>query len=154
MSRILIIDDDDAVRNTLLRTLRGAGHTVQEAASGQEGFDLARGGAFDVVLSDLQMPGLSGLDVLRKLRDARVDSTFIILTGFGTLETAIEALRLGAVDFLQKPFLRDELLARIHSAAERRQLARQVDLLQRRSRPTGRSRASSATARPCSASRH
>jgi two-component system, NtrC family, response regulator HydG len=134
MSRILIIDDDDAVRNTLERTLRGAGHTVQAAASGDEGFELARGGAFDVVLSDLQMPGLSGLDVLRKLREARVDSTFIILTGFGTLDTAIEALRLGAVDFLQKPFLRDELLARIRSAAERRQLARQVDLLQRRSR--------------------
>jgi two-component system, NtrC family, response regulator HydG len=137
MARILIIDDDDAVRSTLERTLRGAGHTVQAAASGDEGFDLARRGGFDVVLSDLQMPGLSGLDVLRKLRDARVDSTFIILTGFGTLDTAVEALRLGAVDFLQKPFLRDELLARIHSASERRQLARQVDLLQRRDRPDG-----------------
>jgi two-component system, NtrC family, response regulator HydG len=137
MARILIIDDDDAVRSTLERTLRGAGHTVQAAASGEAGLDLARGGAFDVVLSDLQMPGLSGLDVLRRLREARVDSTFIILTGFGTLDTAIEALRLGAVDFLQKPFLRDELLARIHSASERRQLARQVDLLQRRDRPEG-----------------
>jgi DNA-binding NtrC family response regulator len=135
MSRILIIDDDDAVRSTLERTLRSAGHTVQAAASGEEGFELARGGAFDVVLSDLQMPGWSGLDVLRRLRAARVDSTFIILTGFGTLDTAIEALRLGAVDFLQKPFLRDELLARIRAAADRRQLARQVDLLQRRSRP-------------------
>lgn len=135
MPRILIIDDDEAVRATVERTLRAAGHTVQVAASGEEGFRLARGGAFDVVLSDLQMPGMSGLDVLRKLRDARVDSTFIILTGFGTLGTAIEALRLGAVDFLQKPFLRDELLARIRSAAERRVLARQVDLLQRRRRP-------------------
>jgi two-component system, NtrC family, response regulator HydG len=135
MSRILIIDDDEAVRASLERTLRTAGHAVQAAASGEAGFDLARGGTFDVVVSDLQMPGLSGLDVLRKLRDARVDSTFIVMTGFGTLDTAIEALRLGAVDFLQKPFFREELLSRIRSAAERRQLVRQVDLLQRRHRP-------------------
>jgi DNA-binding NtrC family response regulator len=137
MSRILIIDDDEAVRSSLARTLRGAGHTVEAASSGEEGFELARGGAFDVLLSDVQMPGMSGLELLRKLREARVDSTFIVMTGFGTLDTAVEALRLGAVDFLQKPFFREELLNRIRSAAERRQLVRQVDLLQRRTRPDG-----------------
>jgi two-component system, NtrC family, response regulator HydG len=137
MSRILIIDDDEAVRASLERTLRASGHTVQAAASGEQGFGLARGGAFDVILSDVQMPGISGLDLLRKLRDARVDSTFIVMTGFGTIDTAIEAMRLGAVDFIQKPFFREELLNRIRSAAERRQLVRQVDLLQRRTRGEG-----------------
>lgn len=137
MSRILIIDDDEAVRASVERTLRAAGHTVQAAVSGEQGFDLARGGVFDVILSDVQMPGISGLDLLRRLRDARVDSTFIVMTGFGTMDTAVEALRLGAVDFLQKPFFREELLNRIRSAAERRQLARQVDLLQRRTRAEG-----------------
>jgi two-component system response regulator HydG len=137
MSRILIIDDDEAVRGSLERTLRGAGHSVQAAVSGEQGFELARGGAFDVILSDVQMPGMSGLDLLRKLREARVDSTFIVMTGFGTIDTAIEAMRLGAVDFLQKPFFREELLNRIRSAAERRQLVRQVDLLQRRARGEG-----------------
>jgi len=137
MSRILVIDDDDAVRESTERILRGAGHTVQSAPSGEEGFALASGGAFDVVLSDMKMPGMSGLDVLLKLRERRVDSVFIIMTGFGTVETAVESMKLGAVDFVQKPFFRDELLMRVRAASERRQLARQVDLLQRHLRPTG-----------------
>jgi two-component system response regulator HydG len=137
MSRILLIDDDSGVRETVERTLRGAGYAVQSAASGEEGFELARGGAFDVILSDMRMPGMSGLDILRKLRDSRVDSAFIIMTGFGTVDTAVEAMKLGAVDFVQKPFFRDELLMRVRSATERRQLARQVELLQRQVEPPG-----------------
>ena len=96
---------------------------------------MAKGGAFDVILSDMRMPGISGLDILRQLRDLRVDSAFIIMTGFGTVDTAVEAMKLGAVDFVQKPFFRDELLMRVRSATERRQLARQVDLLQRQVDP-------------------
>jgi two-component system response regulator HydG len=137
MSRILLIDDDPGVRDSMERTLRAAGYGVQSAASGEEGFELARGGAFDVILSDMRMPGLSGLDILRRLRDMRVDSAFIIMTGFGTVDTAVEAMKLGAVDFVQKPFFRDELLMRVRSATERRQLARQVDLLQRQVDPPG-----------------
>jgi two-component system, NtrC family, response regulator HydG len=131
MARILLIDDDPGVRDSTGRMLRAAGYTVQAVATGEEGFDLARTDGFDVILSDMRMPGLSGIEVLRKLRDVRVDAAFIIMTGFGTVETAVEAMKLGAVDFVQKPFFRDELLMRVRSAAERRQLARQVDLLQR-----------------------
>ena len=83
------------------------------------------------------MPGISGIDVLRRLRELRVDSAFIVMTGFGTVDTAVEAMKLGAVDFVQKPFFRDELLMRVRSAADRRQLARQVDLLQRQMRGAG-----------------
>ena len=117
--------------------LRTAGYTVHSAATGEEGFDLARGGVFDVILSDMRMPGISGLDVLRKLRDVRVDAAFIVMTGFGTVDTAVEAMKLGAVDFVQKPFFRDELLMRVRSAADRRQLARQVELLERQIQPAG-----------------
>jgi len=116
--------------------LRAAGYTVQSVGTGEEGFELAKSDGFDVILSDMRMLGLSGIDVLRKLRDARVDASFIIMTGFGTVETAVEAMKLGAVDFVQKPFFRDELLMRVRSAADRRQLARQVDLLQRQFQPT------------------
>jgi two-component system response regulator HydG len=135
MARILLIDDDPGVRESTGRMLRAAGYTVQAVATGEEGFDLARSDGFDVILSDMRMPGLSGIDVLRKLRDVRVDASFIIMTGFGTVETAVEAMKLGAVDFVQKPFFRDELLMRVRSAADRRQLARQVDLLQRQIQP-------------------
>lgn len=131
MPRILVIDDDDAVRESLSRTLRSAGHTVETARTGEHGLELARSGAFDVVLSDLRMPGISGLDVFARLREQRVDSVFIMMTGFGTVETAVDAMRLGAVDFVQKPFFRDEILMRVKAAVERRQLARQVGLLQR-----------------------
>ena len=135
MSRILLIDDDAGVRDSMERTLRGAGYAVQSAPTGEEGFEMAKGGVFDVILSDMRMPGISGLDILRQLRDLRVDSAFIIMTGFGTVDTAVEAMKLGAVDFVQKPFFRDELLMRVRSATERRQLARQVDLLQRQVDP-------------------
>src|SRR3954451_2434671 len=116
------------------RMLRGAGYTVQSAETGEEGLTLARGNAFDVILSDMRMPGISGIDVLQRLREQHVDSAFIVMTGFGTIDTAVESMKLGAVDFVQKPFFRDELLMRVRSAADRRQLARQVDLLQRQIR--------------------
>ena len=131
MARILVIDDDAGVRESIARMLRSAGYTVLVAASGEEGFDLARGDAFDVILSDMRMPGLSGLDILKNLRDVNVDACFIDMTGFGTVDTAVEAMKLGAVDFVQKPFFRDELLMRVRAATDRRQLARQVTLLQR-----------------------
>src|SRR4051812_7930786 len=116
------------------RMLRGAGYTVEAAASGEDGVAMAKGNIYDVILSDMRMPGISGLDVLKRLRDQRVDSAFIVMTGFGTVDTAVEAMKLGAVDFVQKPFFRDELLMRVKSVADRRQLARQVDLLQRQAR--------------------
>src|SRR5687768_4642829 len=137
MPRILVIDDDPGVRDSMERMLRVAGYTVQSVPTGEDGFELAKGGSFDVVLSDMRMPGLSGLDVLRKLREMRVDAAFIIMTGFGTVDTAVEAMKLGAVDFVQKPFFRDELLMRVRSAADRRQLARQVELLERHMEPPG-----------------
>jgi two-component system response regulator HydG len=134
VSRILVIDDDQAVRDSMARMLRGAGYNVETADTGEDGVAAARGNVYDVILSDMRMPGISGLEVLRRLREHRVDSAFIVMTGFGTVDTAVEAMKLGAVDFVQKPFLRDELLLRVRSAAERRQLARQVDLLQRQMR--------------------
>ena len=137
MSRILVIDDDLGVRESMERMLKSAGYTVLSAPTGEEGFDIARGGSFDVILSDLRMPGISGLDVLKKLRDMRVDAAFIVMTGFATVDSAVEAMKLGAVDFVQKPFFRDELLMRVRAAADRRQLARQVELLQRQMQPTG-----------------
>ena len=118
----------------MARMLRGAGYSVETAETGEDGVAAARGNVYDVILSDMRMPGISGLDVLKRLREHRVDSAFIVMTGFGTVDTAVEAMKLGAVDFVQKPFLRDELLMRVRSAAERRQLARQVDLLQRQMR--------------------
>jgi two-component system response regulator HydG len=137
VARILVIDDDHGVRDSMTRMLRGAGFTVETAATGEEGVAAGKGNMFDVILSDMRMPGISGLEVLQRLRELRVDSAFIVMTGFGTIDTAVEAMKLGAVDFVQKPFFRDELLMRVRAAAERRGLARQVDLLQKQLRARG-----------------
>jgi len=117
--------------------LRSAGYAVETAGTGEEGLATAKGNAYDVILSDMRMPGISGIEVLQRLREQHVDAAFIVMTGFGTVDTAVEAMKLGAVDFVQKPFFRDELLMRVRSAADRRLLARQVDLLQRQIRGSG-----------------
>lgn len=119
MSRILLIDDDASVRRTMTHMLKAAGYTVHAAASGEEGLELARDGSFDAILSDMHMPGLSGIDTLRRLREMRIETPFIMMTGFGTIEIAVEAMKLGAVDFVQKPFFRDELLSRVQAAVDR-----------------------------------
>jgi len=135
MSRVLIIDDDPGIRSTLSATLRVAGYAAETAESGEMGLDLALGGVYDVILADLRMPGISGLDVLRQLRERLVDTAMIIMTGFGTVDAAVEAMKLGAVDFVQKPFFAEELLLRVRAATERRHLARQVRLLEQRMTP-------------------
>ena len=87
-----MIHDDPGVRDSMARMLRGAGFSVEIAASGEEGVAAAKGNVYDVILSDLRMPGISGLEVLQRLRDLRVDSAFIVMTGFGTIDTAVEAI--------------------------------------------------------------
>jgi two-component system response regulator HydG len=135
MSRVLVIDDDPGVRSTLSATLKLAGFAAETAESGEAGLDLALTGLFDVILTDMRMPGISGLEVLRRLRERLVDTALIIMTGFGTVEEAVEAMKLGAVDFVQKPFFAEELLMRVRGATERRHLARQVRLLEQRMSP-------------------
>jgi len=132
MARILVIDDDPGALSTLSVMLRHAGYAAETAESGERGLELALSGIFDVVLSDVRMPGMSGLDVLTQLRARRIDTALILMTGFGTIDLAVEAMKLGAADFLQKPVFRDELLMRVASAIDRRQLVRQVRVLERR----------------------
>ena len=118
MSRVLVIDDDAGVRESLSRMLAQAGYSVRLAESGDEGFKLARDGGFDVILSDMKMPGLSGLEVLRKLRDVRVDASFIIMTGFDESMMEIEAGRYGAT-FVRKPVTPSVLLDTVARCLEK-----------------------------------
>lgn len=132
MARILLIDDDSGARNVLSVMLREAGYAVETAESGERGLELALSSLFDVIVSDMRLPGLSGLDVLRELRERRIDTALIMMSGYGTIEAAVEAMKLGASDFVQKPVFQEELLLRVAAAVERRQLTRQMRLLERR----------------------
>lgn len=109
MASILIADDDSALRGALAEAITDLGHVVREAANGRAVLDIVAEGGIDAVLLDLRMPGLEGLDVLRRLRAGAASPAVAILTGHATEANTIEAMRLGAVDHLRKPITQDEL---------------------------------------------
>jgi two-component system response regulator HydG len=129
---LLVADDDPAVRQSLERALAREGYTVVLAPDGQAALDRLRQGGVDLLLSDLRMPGLTGLELLREVKAAVPDVDVILLTAFGTVEEAVMAMKDGAVDFLTKPFQRAQLIRVIRKALERRELIAQNLALQRR----------------------
>jgi two-component system response regulator HydG len=129
---LLVADDDPAVRQSLERTLTREGYHVLLASDGQAALERLQGGGVDLVLSDLKMPGLTGLDLLRAAKVVAPEVDVIMLTAFGTVEEAVKAMKEGAADFLTKPFQRAQLLRVINQALERRALIAQNRALQRR----------------------
>ena len=129
---LLVADDDPAVRQSLERTLEREGYTVVLAPDGQAALERLRGGGIDLVLSDLRMPGLTGIELLREVKAVSPDLDVIMLTAFGTVEEAVTAMKDGAVDFLTKPFQRAQLIRVIRKALERRALIQENKALQRR----------------------
>ncbi|MGE5246999.1 MAG: sigma-54-dependent transcriptional regulator [Verrucomicrobiota bacterium] len=136
--RILFIDDDAAGREVALFNLRKAGYSVTPASDGREGLDAFAAEPFDLVITDLKMPEASGMEVLRKVRDAAPDVPVLVITAFGNVETAVEAMREGAYDFIGKPFHRDQLLLSVGKALERRRLAAELRDLRIRAGGVGR----------------
>ncbi len=132
--RILFIDDDRAGREVALFNLRKAGYEVTAASDGQEGLAAFSPEKFDLVITDVKMPGLSGIDVLRRVRSQSPDIPVLVITAFGNVETAVEAMKAGAYDFIGKPFHRDQLLLSVEKAFERRRLAAEVRDLRIRAR--------------------
>ena len=124
--RILFIDDDRAGREVALFNLRKAGYEVTAASDGQEGLAAFSPEKFDLVVTDVKMPGVSGIEVLRRIRAQAQDVPVLVITAFGNVETAVEAMKEGAYDFIGKPFHRDQLLLSIAKAFERKRLAAEV----------------------------
>ncbi len=129
MGRILVVDDHDSLRKGLVRALTNASHHVEEAASGTVGIERLQHSQFDVVLTDLRMGGADGMDVLRTTRSIQPTAAVILMTAFGSIHTAVEAMRIGAFDFVQKPFEIEEMELKIEKAIEHRRLKCQVDYL-------------------------
>lgn len=126
---ILLIEDDTSLATGLKRVLTGEGHSVEVVSRGDDGLARACAGAFDVVITDLRMPGLSGLDLVRELHAARPRLPILLITAHGTTETAIEATKSGAYDYLLKPFEMAEFLRLIDQALESsRLMTEKVDL--------------------------
>ncbi|MCL4847406.1 MAG: sigma-54 dependent transcriptional regulator [Acidobacteria bacterium] len=129
MGRILVADDHDSLRRGLVRVLSEAGHEVEEASNGNLAIERLHSGTFDVVLSDLKMGGADGLDVLRSAKAMQPTTAVILMTAFGSVHTAVEAMRIGAFDFVQKPFEIEEMEVKVEKALEHRRLRHEVDYL-------------------------
>lgn len=137
---LLIVDDDDEYRATVARRFARRGWRVQEACDGTTALELAARRQFHVAVADLVMPGLSGVELLVKLKESSPDCEVVMLTGQGTIETAVEAMKSGAHDFLTKPFPLAELEVVVQKAYEQRQLRkenRQLKAVLERTRPGG-----------------
>ena len=121
-ANILVLDDDPVVRRALTDTLTDEGYQVETAADGIEGLEKSREQPFDVLLVDLRMPGMNGIEVLREIREVTPEVIVILMTAYATLETAKEAMKLGAYDYIAKPLDPDAVTALLEKALEKRRL--------------------------------
>src|SRR5437773_3611877 len=128
---ILVADDEPGVRESLGEVLRDAGYAVQTAADGAAALAALERDDFAVVITDLRMPGADGLAVLRRAREISPQTLVVVMTAHGSVETAVEALRAGATDYLLKPVVFDDLLAKVAHLLEYRQLVWQAQMLRR-----------------------
>ena len=136
---VLIVDDDDDFRPLLLQRLTRTGFVAEAAAGGAQALEITQRRQFDVAVFDMQMPGMSGLELLEKFKALYPETEVILLTGQGTIESAVQAMQLGAFTYLLKPFGMGELEAQIKLAAERRELRKENEqlrtILSRRQKP-------------------
>src|SRR6187399_1060841 len=129
MGRILIADDHDSLRRGLAQGIAEAGHDVEEAANGNTAIEKLHDSYYDVIVSDLKMGGSTGLEVLKTAKQLHPTCAVILMTAFGTIQTAVEAMKAGAFDYVQKPFEIEEMEVKINKAIEMRQMQHQIDYL-------------------------
>lgn len=128
--KILVVDDENAIREGCRRLLTGKGYRVDTAEDGQKALDILGSGVTDIVLLDLKMPNMSGEQVLEITRNKFPEICVIIITGHGTVDTAVDCMKKGAYDFITKPFQVDQFLITINRAAEKRRLEQRARMLQ------------------------
>jgi DNA-binding NtrC family response regulator len=122
LTNVLVIDDDKYIRDACRQILVKDHYRVTEAEEGLQGLEFLKKEVFDIVILDLKMPGISGMSVLKKIKENHLDTAVIIITGYATVESAVEAMKIGANDFLPKPFTPDALRVIIKRVAEKRKL--------------------------------
>src|SRR6195952_420548 len=132
MSNILIIDDEKAIRKTLTEILSYEGYKIEEASDGEEGLKKFKEKTYDVVLCDIKMPKIDGLDFLEKSRELNADVPIIMISGHGTIETAVEAVKKGAFDYISKPPDLNRLLITIRNAIDKTSLVTETKVLKRK----------------------
>ena len=130
--RLLIIDDEENMRHMLSKVLGKTGYNVETAANGHEGLEMIQNTDFEFILCDIKMPNMSGMDFLKAARDKIKTTTVIMMLAYGTIDTAIAAMKLGAYDYISKPFKTDEVYLTLKKAEERESLRQENRLLKER----------------------
>lgn len=123
--RVLVIDDEKSICDALSHVLKAAGYSVSASTSGAEGLSLIERASFDLVISDIKMVGITGIDVLKKIKQTHPDTPVIMITAFGSIESAVEAVKMGASDYITKPFMNEDLKLRVAKALESRRLVKE-----------------------------
>ena len=118
LANILVIDDDESMRVGCIQTLTEEGYSVKAVENGQKGLEIIDKESFDVILLDLKMPGIPGMDVLMKLKENEPNSLVIVITGYATSNSAVEAMKRGAYNYLPKPFTPEGLIAIVKQAVD------------------------------------
>jgi len=129
--RVLIVDDEENFRHILSVILKKEKYEVETASNGEEALQKISAYPFDQVLCDIRMPGMDGLDFLKEVQKKEADASVIMMSAYGTLDTAIEAMKLGAYDYISKPFKPDEIILTLRKAEERERLRKENDLLRK-----------------------
>jgi len=120
--RILVVDDEKNIRLTLEKALSNAGYDVETALNGEDGLEKIKENEYPVILLDMKMPGMDGLEFLKKVNEIKYQTRVVMITGYGNVETAVDTMKLGAVDFLRKPFKPQEILGVVDHVFDRYQL--------------------------------
>ncbi len=134
MAKILIIDDERSIRNTLKDILEYESHEVVLAADGIEGLKILEKDKFDIILCDIKMPQMDGIEVLVRIKEMGIDSSVVMISGHGTLENAVDAIRKGAYDYLEKPLDLNKLLVIVKNATEKKALVAENKVLKQKVR--------------------
>jgi two-component system response regulator PilR (NtrC family) len=121
-ARILVVDDEESIREFLDIMLKKEGFEVTLAEDGKRALELLKKKSFNMIISDLQMPNMTGIELLKQSKDVAPDTVFMMITAFGTTETAVEAMKLGAYDYITKPFKIDEVRILINNALKSKKL--------------------------------
>ncbi|WP_439181657.1 sigma-54-dependent transcriptional regulator [Carboxylicivirga taeanensis] len=132
MAKILVIDDQRSIRNTLKDILEYENHTVDLAEDGEQGLEQFKANKYDVILCDIKMPNMDGMEVLDKLIEINPDAPIIMISGHGNIDTAVEAIKKGAYDFIEKPLDLNRMLVTIRNAIEKKDLVTETKVLKRK----------------------
>jgi DNA-binding NtrC family response regulator len=132
MAHILIIDDERSIRNTLKEILEFEKHTVSMAENGKRGFEMVENGSFDIIFSDIKMPEMDGIELLAALMERETETPVVMISGHGNIETAVECIKNGAFDFIEKPIDLNRLLVTVRNALDKSTLVAETKTLKKR----------------------